>query len=117
MSVQNALASVAVRDVKAATPWYEEVLEARATQPMPELSEWHFDRGGGLQVYELAERAGSCSATLAVDDLDAQLSKLERLRIPVNRLPDNPRARIAMIKDPDGNSLAFAQALDEALVR
>jgi predicted enzyme related to lactoylglutathione lyase len=111
MSIQNALASVAVKDIEASTPWYEQVLEARATHPMPELSEWHFDRGGGLQVYELTERAGSCSATLAVDDLDAELSKLERLRIPISRLPDSPRFKVAMIKDPDGNSLAFAQAL------
>ena len=37
---------------------------------MPEVLEWHLEGGGGLQVYELPERAGQCSCTLIVSDID-----------------------------------------------
>lgn len=115
MSIQNALASVAVKDLETATSWYEKLLDAPANRPMSELSEWRFQRGGGLQVYRLPERAGSCSATLAVDDLDAQVSKLNRLNIQGTRLADTDRVKVVMIKDPDGNSIAIAQAIDPSL--
>jgi predicted enzyme related to lactoylglutathione lyase len=115
MSIQNALASVAVKDLEAATSWYEKLLGTSASRPMPEVSEWHFERGGGLQVYHLPERAGSCSATLAVDDIDAEISKLQRLHIKGHRLPKNDRVNVVMIKDLDGNSIAIAEALDPSL--
>lgn len=114
MAVQNALASVAVKDLQAVQAWYEKLLDSPATQPMDGLAEWHFDGGGGLQVYQLPERAGSCSATLAVDDFDAQIAKLKQLKIYAQHVSSD-RAKVAMIKDPDGNSIAIAQALDPSL--
>jgi len=115
MTVRNALASVAVKDLERATAWYEKLLGAPASRPMTEVSEWHFQGGGGLQVYRLPERAGSCSATLAVDDIDAEVAKLQELNVRADRLPENERVRVVMIKDPDGNSIAMAQALDPSL--
>ena len=71
MSIHNAIASVAVRDVQAATKWYEKVLGRSAdSAPMDEVREWKFERGGWLQIYQLVERAGSGSFTLAVTNLD-----------------------------------------------
>jgi hypothetical protein len=45
---------------------------------MAEVAEWKFDRGGWLQVYENAERAGAGSCTLAVSNLDEQLPTLRK---------------------------------------
>ena len=117
MVFQNALASVAVKDLKSATAWYERLLDAPASHPMPEVSEWTFPRGGGLQVYLLPERAGSCSATFAIDDIHHALSKLKKLNIPADSRADNARVKVIMIKDPDGNGLAIAQAIDATLAR
>ena len=112
MSIQNALASVAVTDLRAAQPWYEKLLEQPAAQPMPEVAEWHFERGGGLQIYELPERAGSGSVTLAVDDLDSLIRRLERLNIGTHQRTADASVRTVMIRDLDGNHIALAQVLD-----
>jgi predicted enzyme related to lactoylglutathione lyase len=117
MSVQNALASLAVKDVKAASAWYEKLLGTSPSRPMPEVAEWQFPRGGGLQVYELPERAGSCSATLSVDNFDAELAKLRQLRIEAGEPSVTSRVKVVMIKDPDGNSIAIAQAADPTLAQ
>jgi len=47
--VANALASLAVRDLAAATAWYGKFL-GPGNQPMPEVVEWHLPRGGALQL-------------------------------------------------------------------
>ena len=47
MSIDNALASVPVKNLQAAVAWYEQVLERPAdSRPMPEVAEWKFPRGG-----------------------------------------------------------------------
>ena len=48
---------------------------------MPEVAEWKFERGGWLQVYQLPERAGGGSCTLAVSDIH-QGGRKEKLAIP-----------------------------------
>ena len=51
MTINNALASVAVKEIKTTVQWYEKVLgrPADSTQ-MPGLAEWKFAGGGWLQV-------------------------------------------------------------------
>jgi hypothetical protein len=52
MKVDNALASLAVKDLKAASPWYGKLFRRPAdSTSMPEVAEWRFERGGWLQVY------------------------------------------------------------------
>jgi predicted enzyme related to lactoylglutathione lyase len=51
MTIENALASVAVKDLKAAAAWYEKLFGRPAdSTPMPEVAEWKFGRGGFTQV-------------------------------------------------------------------
>ena len=69
MSIENALASVAVKDLGAAEAWYTKLLGRAGSKPMAEVIEWTFPNGGGLQVYALAERAGQGSFTLAVGNI------------------------------------------------
>lgn len=62
MSIKNALASVAVKDLGAAVLWHQKLFGRPAeSRQMPEVAEWQFERGGWVQVYQSAERAGSGS--------------------------------------------------------
>lgn len=118
MNIENVLASVAVKDLAAATKWYEAVFQRSTdSMPMPEVAEWKFPRGGWLQVYQLPERAGGCSCTFAVDDLDRTVAHFRKLGVETGEVMESEKTRIIMIEDPDGNSLAFAQALDPSMAR
>lgn len=113
MPIRNALASLAVKDLSTAILWYERLLGRSAdSRPMPEVAEWKFERGGWLQVYQNAERAGSGSVTLAVSSLDEQVSDLERCGLDPGQRMISEKVNVVMIKDPDGNSIAFAEAID-----
>ena len=50
--------------------------------------------------------------TLAVSDLDEQIKTLHQLGIDTEPPLVSSQVSVLMIKDPDGNSLAFAQARD-----
>lgn len=76
---------------------------------MPGLAEWKFPGAGCLQVYALPERAGSCSCTLTVSDIDAEASRLEKLGVAAG-VKMGEQIKVFMVKDPDGTSIAFAQA-------
>lgn len=117
MTIKNALASVAVKDVNAAAKWYEQVLSRPASMPMPEVAEWTFERGGGLQVYQLPERAGTGSCTLIVSDIEELAAHLESLGIDTSERPSSERVKTVMITDPDGNHVAFAEPMDSRLAR
>ncbi len=117
MTIENALASVAVKDVETSAAWYSELLGVAGTRPMPEVAEWSFPRGGGLQVYQGRARAGGCSFTLAVSDLDEVVRTLSAMNVDVSKRTANERVKTVMVQDPDGNSIAVAQAIDTTLVR
>ena len=116
MTITNALASVAVRDLARAEKWYETLL-GPGTRPMPEVVEWQFERGGGLQVYAAPDRAGQGSCTLIVSDIDDLAQKLRSSGLAKDAEPArNARVDTVMVKDPDGNSIAFAAPKDSMLV-
>jgi predicted enzyme related to lactoylglutathione lyase len=118
MKIDNALASVAVKDLKAASAWYEKLFVRPAdSTPMPEVAEWKFERGGWLQVYELPERARAGSCTLAVSDIAKVIARLKSLGIDTNEASSGSKVKTVMITDPDGNHLAFAEAIDPRMAR
>ena len=118
MSIDNALASVAVKNIKTAAGWYERLIgRAADSTPMPEVAEWKFTRGGWLQVYELPERAGQGSCTLAVSDIDEMVEHARKLGIDTSRRTSSARVKTLLIADPDGNHIAFAQAIDPGMAR
>lgn len=48
MPILNAIASLAVRDLHAASAWYASLLDKEAdSRPLPEVAEWKFDRAAG----------------------------------------------------------------------
>ena len=117
MTINNALASLAVRDIASARDWYQKLLGQVGSMPMPEVVEWTFPGGGGLQVYALAQRAGHGSCTLAVKDIEAIVCTLEALGIDTSQRTSSNRVKTVMVTDPDGNHIAFAQAIDPSLAR
>jgi predicted enzyme related to lactoylglutathione lyase len=118
MAIKNALASVAVKDLSRAVAWYEKVLGKPAdSRPMPEVAEWSFERGGWLQAYALPERAGSGSFTLAVSNIDEHARHLDQLGIDTGQRSSGEKVKTLMITDPDGNHIAFAEAIDLSIAR
>ena len=118
IAIDNALASMAVNDIARAIQWYTALFgRGPDTTPMPSLGEWKFSRGGWLQVYQLPERAGYGSCTLAVSDLEKVAAHVQHLGIDATRGAESPAVKTLMIKDPDGNSIAFAEALQPGLAR
>jgi predicted enzyme related to lactoylglutathione lyase len=112
MPIDNALAGVAVSALASALLWYQKFLGRPADhRPMPEVAEWTFPAGGGLQVFEDRERAGSSSVTLSIADLDGQLGELRRNGIVVDHQTHSPQVNTATLHDPDGNQIVLAQAL------
>jgi hypothetical protein len=118
MPIINALASMAVKDLAAASAWYEKILGRPAdSRPMPEVAEWKFERGGWLQIYQRPERAGSGSCTLAVRNIENQVARLEKLGINAKQRSSGPKVDTLMIADPDGNHIAFAETRDPSMAR
>jgi catechol 2,3-dioxygenase-like lactoylglutathione lyase family enzyme len=117
MTINNVLASVAVRDLETACAWYTKLIGSPPTRPMPEVAEWHFPQGGGLQVYQLAERAGHGSLTFTVTNLEPHAQKLAQMGVDTGKRASNSRVKTLMVVDPDGNHIAFAEAHDPTLLR
>ena len=114
MAISNALASVAVKNLQESRRWYEQLFgRPPDNQPMAEVVEWKFEGGGALQVYQLAERAGRGSATFVVTNIDEHRAKLAQLSATFPDIIEGGPFRVIMIKDPDGNSLAFAQSMEK----
>lgn len=117
MTIQNVLASVAVKDISAASKWYAQLFGQSGEMPMSDLAEWKFPGGGCLQVYQLLERAGHGSFTLAVTDMDTEIEKLDAMGLDTSQRSSNSKVKTVMVIDPDGNHIAFAQAYDPTLAR
>jgi len=117
MTISNAFASLAVRDVAASTQWYERVL-GPGSNPMAGLVEWQLEGGGGLQIYDAPDRAGQGSCTLIVSDIEEIAQQLRTTGVAANAEPvRGDRADTVMVQDPDGNSIAFAMPKDATAAR
>ena len=118
MTIDNAIASLAVRDLADAVRWYQALLgRAPDSRPMPEVAEWRFPRGGWLQVYQNPGRAGHGSVTLAVTDIDRLAAHVETLGVDTSQRTSGAKVKTLMIVDPDENHIAFAEALDPTMAR
>lgn len=117
MAINNALAGVAVRSLEDSLPWYVRLLERTPdTRPMPGVAEWTFANGGCLQVFQDRQRAGASSATLVEDDLGQRLATLRAIGIPVGATSESDVVNTAIVEDPDGNQVVFAEARVEEAV-
>ncbi|WP_020673045.1 VOC family protein [Amycolatopsis nigrescens] len=111
MSVLGLLAVVPVTDHDTAIAWYTELLErAPDTRPMPGLAEWQVTGAGLIQVFADRARAGRTLLNLAIDDLDAEISRLAGHGVRVGEVSTvTSGARLATVTDPDGNTITLIQ--------
>jgi predicted enzyme related to lactoylglutathione lyase len=118
MTINNALAGIAVKDVKVAVAWYKRLLgRAPDSRPMEQVAEWRFPSGGWVQVFQSPGQAGSSSVTLSVSDIGLQIQELGSKGIAVGGLMNSTMVRIASIHDPDGNEIVFAEARNTTLAQ
>ncbi|MGX1305831.1 catechol 2,3-dioxygenase-like lactoylglutathione lyase family enzyme [Amorphus suaedae] len=116
MAVTNVLASIAIRDLAAAIQWYAALLgRPHDASPMEGLAEWSFDGGGWLQVFVDADRAGTSSITLVVDDIEATRRSLAAAGHDSEWTFDGPTTSGTVVRDPDGNRVVFARSNDPVI--
>lgn len=114
MEITNVLAALAVRDLDVALPWYEKFFGRPADdRPMPGLAEWQLTVGGGVQVFEAAENAGTATVTLTSNDLAALVTELQARDVPVADPTTGTGAAFTQLTDPDGNTITLAGALPD----
>jgi hypothetical protein len=104
--VNHVLAGIAVADVDSAVGWFERLFGRPAdARPMDGLAEWHFGECGVVQLIEDGDRAGRSLLTLAVDDLQAELSALGERGVEASAMDDktSDKVRFAPLTDPEGN--------------
>jgi catechol 2,3-dioxygenase-like lactoylglutathione lyase family enzyme len=118
VSITNAIASLAVRNLPSSIEWYARLLgRLPDSRPMQEVAEWKFERGGWLQLFQEDARAGSGTVTLTVSDLGQLLSQLRQQGDAPGEPVVSEKVRVVMVKDPDGNSIAFAEPLDPTMAQ
>lgn len=116
MEVINVLAGVAVKDLDKTGPWYEKLFgRPPDTRPMEGLLEWEFEKGGWLQVFEVKSGAARSFVTLVENSVDGRIEDLRAkvIEIVSSSGSDGDAVKTAIIKDPDGNQIVFAQGMDD----
>jgi catechol 2,3-dioxygenase-like lactoylglutathione lyase family enzyme len=115
MEIKNVLAGVAVTNLEASVSWYTRLVGRRPDQRlMPEVAEYHFPTGGWCQLFEDRERAGQSSCTFVVNRLDEALAAVQAVGIDHSEPIRTELVDTAVVKDPDGNQIVFAQAKSPA---
>ncbi|SEH24132.1 VOC family protein [Rhizobium sp. NFR12] len=109
MAFESILAGIAVADMQRARVWYSAFFDREPDRvPMATDMEWDFPGGSTVQVFKDEDRAGSSSATLVPDDLDAELARLAELgHQPKER--SSGKFEVAIFEDMDGNRLVLAE--------
>jgi glyoxylase I family protein len=112
MSVNRVLAGLAVADVDAALPWYEQLFgRPPDATPMQGLAEWHFGSDGVVQLVQSGERAGRSLLTLDFEDLRGALDAMRERGLDVGAVDDttSEKVLIAATTDPEGNAITLVQ--------
>lgn len=115
MNISVAFMGIPVADYQATCRWYERLM-GRSPDMNPHDSEvvWQLSETGWLYVIHDIERAvGKALLTLIVDDLDSHVSEFLERDITINDIEVSPgKYRRAIITDPEGNTLHFAELID-----
>ena len=112
-AVNYAFTGLPVADLDSARAWYERLV-GRPPDLIPNESEaaWQLTDTAWFYVVRDDERAGKALLTVLVEDLDDQLAELTERGLRAGPIDTAPgRFRRAMITDPEGNTITFAQAL------
>ena len=102
-------AGLRVRDIAAARDWYERVFDG-SPDLVPHEREvaWQLAQEGWIYVLEEPENAGGGLVTLVVEELDAEVERLRERGVEAELVTEG-RVRKAVVRDVDGNEIAFGQ--------
>jgi catechol 2,3-dioxygenase-like lactoylglutathione lyase family enzyme len=115
VEIKNALAGVAVTNLEASVRWYSRLIGRDPDQRlMPEVAEYRFPTGGWCQLFEDQQRAGQSSCTFVVHRLDEALAAVKAAGIDHSEPMRTELVDTAIVTDPDGNQIVFAQAKSPA---
>jgi catechol 2,3-dioxygenase-like lactoylglutathione lyase family enzyme len=118
-------AGLAVSDMDRAREFYEGKLGLSVSIDSPDNVQYRCAEDSVLHIYLSPEHAGNCTATLAswgVDDIERVVDELTKRGVTFEQY-DEPGlntdekgiatfegdAKVAYLKDPDGNTLSIAQ--------
>ena len=110
MTINNALAGIAVDDIADATEFYQLLFGREPdARPMKDVAEWKMPGGGWVQVHTDSDRAGASVLTLIVDDITEELGRLALHGVlPVSKSVGD-FFKTAKFRDADGNSIILSQ--------
>ena len=111
MEAQVLFAGVAVCGFEPARTWYERLF-GRSPDVVAHEEEvmWRVTDGGWLYIVRDADHAGNGIVAVAVPDLEAAISGLQARGIPPGPVePEGDAGLKAVMRDPDGNAVAFIQ--------
>lgn len=110
MAITSFLANVSCTSLDKSAPWYETLFGRKADhRPMPGLMEWYAGKAG-FQLFEEPDNAGSCTVTVAVDDVRQQYLRLNEAGFGSEPIQQANYTTIFQLRDPDGNRVVLAQA-------
>jgi hypothetical protein len=108
-------AGLRVREFAQARKWYELLLGEPTFFPHDTEAVWTLAEGRSVFIEEDAGRAGNCTVTIFVSDLDAWTAEIGARGLePDERLTYSNGVRKAVYRDPDGNELGFGGAPAES---
>lgn len=104
-----------VTDFARARGFYEGVLGLKSTMiyGQPGGMQWaEYDLGGGTlsigSAPQMKPSSDGCTVALEVEDFEAAVAQLRKHKVPFRFEPlETPVCRMAIISDPDGNSLVI----------
>jgi hypothetical protein len=110
MTVRNASAGVAVSDLRVSKDWYQKLFRREPdTNPTDEPFQWALPTGEWIRLFASKSLAGSSSVTLVEENFGKRLEDLRAARYDIKKLVDSDSIKFAIIEDPDGNEVVFAQ--------
>ena len=110
MSVVSVTIGIPVRDLRAASGWYEQVLgKPHDIEPASGIREWQI-AGTWIQLDEGLPVGGNWTLRVGVADLAAERHRLENLGLTLSETCTIPGViSFFDFYDPDGNQLSYYQ--------
>src|SRR4051794_18926639 len=110
VAVTYTFAGLPVADYSASYDWYVRLFDRPADMfPHDREAVWRMTPNSSIYLVEEPERAGSGLVTLAVDDLEVHERRLGDRGIAYTEQPSGDAPRRLLVRDMDGNMLAFFQ--------
>lgn len=115
MSISAIYANVSCSSLEESARWYAQIFDREPdARPMSGLCEWHLGQTSGFQLHEDRQKAGKCTLTLIVTDVDEDRRRVIGSGLSAGEIEKADYTSIVRMSDPDGNLVVFAQPANPA---